>query len=112
MSLKAIRNRVGLLTGRGTILCFDLETTSRDKEDRNINVHNSLEIKPHPEDSITVFEWLNTYSQDTTTYLVAGTLMGHLSLFKLEKDRAELLRFISNAHFEAITCIAECPLGN
>lgn len=38
--------------------------------------------------------------------------MGHLFMFKIEDQKAELVRFIINAHFEAITCIAECPLGN
>ena len=38
--------------------------------------------------------------------------MGHLYIYKIENKESELVRFISNAHFEAITCIAECPLGN
>lgn len=38
--------------------------------------------------------------------------MGHLYIYKIAKLEIEVVRFICNAHFEAITALAECPLGN
>lgn len=45
VTMSAISNRVGVLTGRGTVLVFDLDASLKNVEDRSLNVHNSLEIK-------------------------------------------------------------------
>jgi aspartate-semialdehyde dehydrogenase len=84
VAMRSICNRVGVLTGRGTVLVFDLETVSaKNVEEKILNVHNSLEIKANAEDQITVLEWLKTHSTGSEVFLAVGTLMGHLYIFRI-----------------------------
>jgi hypothetical protein len=56
VALKAVSNRVGILTGRGTILVADLEVRPpKNASDRPFELHDSHEIKPSPHDQIAVF---------------------------------------------------------
>jgi WD40 repeat protein len=63
------------------------------------------------EDQITAFQWLQACPQGTSQ-LVVGTLMGHLHIFRVTGPTIQLVRFIGSAHFEAVTCLAECPLNS
>jgi WD40 repeat protein len=38
--------------------------------------------------------------------------MGHLYLYEIRDKSISLVRFICNAHFEAVSSLAECPLSN
>lgn len=41
--MSSIKNRVGVLTGRGTVLVFDLETAAaKNGDERSLTIHNSL----------------------------------------------------------------------
>lgn len=37
--------------------------------------------------------------------------MGHLYLFDIGEASIDLVRFMCNAHFEAVSSLAECPLS-
>jgi hypothetical protein len=51
-----VSNRVGMLTGRGTVLVADLEVKPlKNANDRPFELHDSIEVKVSPEDHITVF---------------------------------------------------------
>jgi hypothetical protein len=38
--------------------------------------------------------------------------MGHLYVFLVDGKEVRTIRYIANAHFEAVSAIAECGLGN
>lgn len=51
-------------------------------------------------------EWMKGHSNSLEGYLVIGTLMGHLNCYSVSQGKAELLRFISQAHMESVSAIS------
>lgn len=105
MALKAIGNRVAILTGRGTIYIADFDT-SPNKYSEPIDLSYSPVLKANYDDQITAFEWIKAESDHDKIYLAAGTLMGHIHIFRIHEKEVIQIRFISNAHFETVTSLA------
>lgn len=73
-----------MLTGRGTVLVADLEVKPiKNANDRPFELHDSTQVKVDPEDHITVFQWLKYDFTTERVKMVAGTLMGHLCIYKI-----------------------------
>ena len=82
MSLKAVANRVALLTGRGTLFIADFDTSPA-KYNEPLDMSNCPVLKANYDDQITAFEWLKAEYSQERIYIVAGTLMGHLHIFRI-----------------------------
>ena len=54
MKIKSFSNRIAMLTGKGTIIIFDIDTTSKN-EDKQLDNADLIELKANSEDQVTAF---------------------------------------------------------
>ena len=111
--MKALSNKVAILTGQGMIKIFDLEVNLiKNASEKSFDINDCVEINIDQSDQITVMEWLRCDYSLAAAKMVVGTLMGHILIYEIRGREVELIRMIQNAHFESLTVLSECPLSN
>ena len=80
-------------------------------EEKVLDSVNLPELRVRNEDQITAFDLLTFDQNEGSSRVLAGTLMGHIIVFRSEGKTVEEERVIKSAHFEAITCLSVCPLN-
>ena len=80
-------------------------------EEKILDSVNLPELRVRNEDQITAFDLLTFDQNEGSSRVLAGTLMGHIIVFRSEGKTVEEERVIKSAHFEAITCLSVCPLN-
>ena len=80
-------------------------------EEKILDSVNLPELRVRNEDQITAFDLLTFDQNEGSARVLAGTLMGHIIVFRSEGKTVEEERVIKSAHFEAITCLSVCPLN-
>lgn len=80
-------------------------------EEKILDSVNLPELRVRNEDQIIAFDLLTFDQNEGSARVLAGTLMGHLIVFRSEGKTVEEERVIKSAHFEAITCLSVCPLN-
>ena len=80
-------------------------------EEKILDSVNLPELRVRNEDQIIAFDLLTFDQNEGSARVLAGTLMGHIIVFRSEGKTVEEERVIKSAHFEAITCLSVCPLN-
>lgn len=62
-------------------------------------------MEAHP-DRICSFEWLKSSAVEQEVSIVVGTVLGHMSVYRIKSGEFYLQRYIPNAHFDMVTSIA------
>ena len=90
--MKALGNRVAMLIGRGTVIVVDIQNSVRKGTEQPQEIAAYVELTAFGEDQFTVIEWLQSRSSEKETFLVVGSLMGHLTVFSLEGMNKKIYR--------------------
>lgn len=83
--MKVFCNLVTILTGKSSLLIFSLPNQNA-LASNNFTLSSPLELVEPSHDKITSFEYLRSTvckDKDSSILLAAGTLQGHISVYKI-----------------------------